>query len=296
MELTILGSWAGSPGAHSACSSYLVSAGDTKILLDCGPGLVPVLQERHDPERLSGIFISHMHADHTLDLLSYAYRLIRFTWRGIDIEQVNRIPLYLPPGGIRVLDAVSLAYGRPGSGRLANPFTTAFIPVELEQDQVISLGDLTVIPYPVVHSVPAFGYRVESSDARLAYTGDTKLCPELFNLADGVDILLCEATAREEGVLTERAGHLTARQAGRVAARAKAKRLVLTHLTRQDEEWISGLIQDAQEAFNGGVQVAATGLVVSTSESSKCVASSLVPLQDGGLLPNTFLNPTINKI
>lgn len=167
--------------------------------------------------------------------------------------------------------------------------------MELEPDQVISLGDLTVIPYPVVHSVPAFGHRVESSDASLAYTGDTKLCPDLFSLADGVDILLCEATAREEGVLTERAGHLTARQAGMVAARAKAKRLVLTHLARQDQEWISGLIQDAQEAFNGNLQVATKGLV-STSETSECVVSSLAPLQDSGLLPNTFLNPTITKI
>ncbi len=276
MDLEILGSWAGSPGAHSACSGYLVSEGSAKILLDCGPGLVPVLQEKHNPGDVSAIFISHMHADHTLDLLSYAYRLIRFTWRGIDINQVGRIPLYLPPGGIKVLDTLSQAYGRPGSERLGNPFTTAFIPVELEPDQAVPVGNLTVIPYPVVHSVPALGYRVESSDASLAYTGDTKLCPDLFSLANDVDILLCEATAREEGALTERAGHLTARQAGMVAARVRAKRLVLTHLARQDEEWTRGLVQDAQESFDGPVQVAAKGLIVTTAETSEWAASSRI--------------------
>ncbi len=268
MELEILGSWAGSPGAHGACSGYLVSEGNNKILLDCGPGLVPVLQERHDPSEITAIFISHMHADHTLDLLSYAYRLIRFTWCGMDASQINRIPLYLPPGGVKVLETLLLAYGRPGSERLGNPFTTAFIPVELEPEQVVPLGNLTVISYPVQHSIMAFGYRVEGADASLAYTGDTKICPELFYLADGVDILLCEATSREKTALIERAGHLTAQQAGMVAARAGAKRLVLTHLARLDEEWMEGVVQDAKEAFDGPVQAALTGMIVSTSDYS----------------------------
>ena len=72
MRLEVLGSWAGSPGAGSACSGYLLADGDTKILFDCGPGAVPVLQEHVEPDSVSAIFISHMHADHSLDLLTYA--------------------------------------------------------------------------------------------------------------------------------------------------------------------------------------------------------------------------------
>ena len=91
MRLEVLGSWAGSPGANGACSGYLLADGDTKILFDCGPGVVPVLQEHVEPDDVSAVFISHMHADHSLDLLTYAYRLIRFTWRGLDLDEVERI-------------------------------------------------------------------------------------------------------------------------------------------------------------------------------------------------------------
>ena len=236
MELEILGSWAGSPGPRSACSGYLLSEGSTEVLFDCGPGLVPILQEGHDPSDVAAIFISHMHADHSLDLLAYAYRLIRFTWRRGEPSLARPIPLYLPPGGLSVLGHMTAAYGRPGNGRLSDPFH--------------------------------LGYRVEGPRSSFAYSGDTGLCPGLTELAEGVDLLLCEATTRQEGGLTESAGHLTARQAAQIASEARAERLILTHLTRQDSEWLTGLMDDASEVYHGPVDVATTGLKVGVPEAT----------------------------
>ena len=55
MRLEVLGSWAGSPGAGGACSGYLLVDGDTKILFDCGPGVVPALQKHGNTQNnLSG--------------------------------------------------------------------------------------------------------------------------------------------------------------------------------------------------------------------------------------------------
>ena len=158
--------------------------------------------------------------------------------------------------------------GRPGNGRLSDPFHGAFAPSELTPTRPILVGDLAVIPYQVRHSVSALGYRVEGPRSSFAYSGDTGLCPGLTELAEGVDLLLCEATTRQEGGLTESAGHLTARQAAQIASEARAERLILTHLTRQDSEWLTGLMDDASEVYHGPVDVATTGLKVGVPEAT----------------------------
>ncbi|MDO8750043.1 MAG: MBL fold metallo-hydrolase [Dehalococcoidia bacterium] len=261
MELEILGSWAGSPGPKSACSGYLISEGDTQLLFDCGPGVVPQLQVNHDPSKIDAIFISHMHADHSMDLLTYAYRLIRFSWRGLAPDQIRPIPLYLPPGGLQVLAHLVAAFGRPDSGRLADPFQAAFIPAELIDGKTIAVGSLIVTPYEVMHAVPAFAYRVQGAASSFAYSGDTKLCPGLKRASQGVDMLLSEATSLENDPrMITVAGHLTAGQAGEVAAEAGTGCLVLTHFPRQDQQWLLDVVHQAHVAFRGKVISALTGL------------------------------------
>ena len=99
-----------------------------------------MLQEHVEPDSVSAIFISHMHADHSLDLLTYAYRLIRFTWRGLDLDDIRRIPLYLPPGGLAILDQPAGRLRTPGKRKLDNPFTRAFVPRELEAEEEVWVG------------------------------------------------------------------------------------------------------------------------------------------------------------
>jgi ribonuclease BN (tRNA processing enzyme) len=104
--------------------------------------------------------------------------------------------------------------------------------------------------------------------ASLAYTGDTGVCSGLTKLAEAVNVLLCEATAREQGSLTAAAGHLTASQAGELASESNAQVLVLTHLSRQDPHWLAGLLEDAQATFDGIVGVASTHLKLSVPETA----------------------------
>ena len=230
--------------------------------------MVPVLQEHVEPDSVSAIFISHMHADHSLDLLTYAYRLIRFTWRGLDLDDIRRIPLYLPPGGLAILDHLLAAYGRPGSGKLDNPFTRAFVPRELEAAEEVWVGDTRVVAHPVQYPVPAYGYRAESPVAAFGYSGDTTLCLGLGRVAEGVDMLLCDATASRDSdaALVERGGHLSALQAGALAEEMGVKQLVLTHLSRQDPEWLISLLDEAKSEFRGHVEIATTGLVIPVAE------------------------------
>ena len=69
---------------------------------------------------------------------------------------------------------------------------------------------------------------------RFAFIMDTRLCDAAFELADGADMVVCESTfADTEAGLAREYGHLTAGQAGRIAAESGARLLVLTHFSQR---------------------------------------------------------------
>jgi ribonuclease Z len=87
---------------------------------------------------------------------------------------------------------------------------------------------------------------------------DTRLCDAAFALADGADMLVCESTfADAEAALAHEYGHLTAGQAGRIAAESGARLLVLTHFSQRydagDGQLLAG---QAAAAFGGQVALA----------------------------------------
>ena len=93
---------------------------------------------------------------------------------------------------------------------------------------------------------------------RFAFIMDTRLCDAAFALAEGADMVVCEATfADTEGALAREYGHLTAGQAGRIAAESRARLLVLTHFSqrygREDGQRLAG---QAEAAFGGQVVLA----------------------------------------
>jgi ribonuclease Z len=97
----------------------------------------------------------------------------------------------------------------------------------------------------------------ERRGQRAAFVMDTRLCDAVYTLADGADLLIIEATFRDgDERLAQEYGHLTARQAARVAAESGVRTLVLTHFSQRylDPE---GYRVEAAEEFGGEVVVAA---------------------------------------
>ncbi len=90
---------------------------------------------------------------------------------------------------------------------------------------------------------------------RFAFIMDTRLCDAAFELADGADMLVCESTfADAEATLAREWGHLTAGQAGRIAAEAGARLLVLTHFSqRYEHDDVQRLAAQAATTFSGPV-------------------------------------------
>lgn len=78
---------------------------------------------------------------------------------------------------------------------------------------------------------------------------DTAVCDNAVRLAEGVDLLLCEATFCEsESHLARDYGHLTARHAATIAREAGVGRLVLTHFSGRYPD-LSGHLREATEVF-----------------------------------------------
>jgi len=95
---------------------------------------------------------------------------------------------------------------------------------------------------------------------RFAFVMDTRLCDAAFALADRADMLVCESTfANAEATLARDYGHLTAGQAGQIAAQAGVRLLVLTHFSQRYEHGPEGdqrLADEAAAVFCGEVVLA----------------------------------------
>jgi ribonuclease Z len=97
------------------------------------------------------------------------------------------------------------------------------------------------------------------SGQKFAFVMDTKLCDAAFELADHADLLVCESTfAEADAHLADTYGHLTAAQAGRIAAESSVRVLVLTHFSqRYESDSGNRLLEEAGGAFGGKIVLAA---------------------------------------
>src|SRR5437764_6245398 len=75
MRRTVLGKSPSWQDAGGACSGYLIEDGDTAVVVDCGNGVFSKLRRFRDYTAVDGVVISHLHADHFLDLVPFSYAL-----------------------------------------------------------------------------------------------------------------------------------------------------------------------------------------------------------------------------
>jgi ribonuclease BN (tRNA processing enzyme) len=246
MKLTVIGCSGSFPGPDSAASCYLLEADDGdartwRILLDLGSGALGPLQRFASAEDLDGIFLSHLHPDHCLDLCGL-YVLRKYHPSGA----FSRIPVWGPAG---VEQRMAQAYDLPAPGMTEEfDFHEYAGPVEL--------GPFRVEPRVVEHPVPAFGFRVTAGGRTLAYTGDTGMCDALDELATEVDLLLVEASFRH-GDDNPAGLHLSGREAGEVGARNGVPRMVLTHVPPWFQ--VGDILAEAAEVYDAHLEAATPG-------------------------------------
>lgn len=258
MELTILGGSAAAPNPGDASAGYLVTSGETALLLDCGSGVVSKLRAHRDPRGLAGVIITHIHSDHTLDLIALRYAL-KYTPPGPGAP----VPLHLPPGGRDFLDRLGAVFAVGGE------FGKEFWADVLEPREYtphlggepLQIGEFAVTFAPMRHYIPVWALRIEerATGRSLTFSADTGPAAPLATFAADTDLLLCEATIlrQDPGGDPATFGHLTAREAGEIATAARAKHLVLTHLWQ--ELGFDNYAADARATFAGPLDLARSG-------------------------------------
>lgn len=232
MELIVLGNNGPFPGAGGACSGYLLSDGNTRILLDCGNGVLSNLQKFIELEKLDAIILSHMHSDHISDMMVLRYVVQIKKSRG----QIDRVFDVFAP------EEPAEEFKRLNTDGIFNlkPINSGL---------KLSYGKFNITFSEMKHPVKCFAIAIESTDKRFVYSGDTSWNEGIIEFSRDSDMLLIDAGLLSSDKKNDKAPHLTARECGIIAARSGAKKLLLTHFWPEYD--INQLILEAREAFPG---------------------------------------------
>jgi ribonuclease BN (tRNA processing enzyme) len=249
VRLTVIGGSAACPNPGDASSSYLIEQGDFRLVLDTGPGSVPILRQYTKLRDVGAVMISHLHSDHTIDLVPFRYGL-----RYIPNGRGPRVPLWMPPNGKDFLNRLGSVFAvGPESNE---PFFDAdFDVAEYDPATSLRVGPFSVTFAPTQHFIDCWAVRFEHGDRSLVYLADTTYLESLIEFAQGADLLICEATVPSQPSEDAKSdGHMTAKDAGVIATQASAKHLVLTHIWV--ENGLAASAAAARETFDGAITIA----------------------------------------
>ncbi|MBU1672635.1 MAG: MBL fold metallo-hydrolase [Actinobacteria bacterium] len=245
-KVTVLGSSGGYAGAGRACSGFLLERDGDSLVLDLGSGALSHLLEYREPDDIGGVALTHMHYDHYVDM--HGLCTARRFWP----TGLPPLPVLAPPGAGDVLTAALQESSREAFLELID-LRVASPGVEID------LAGFAITPFAAKHVMDSLAYRVGDGERTLFYTGDTEWSDELLEGARDVDMLICEATFTSQ-VPGKAPGHLSARDAGRLAAEAGVGRLVITHV------WptLDGkrAVEDARGQFEGPIDLALEDMVL----------------------------------
>lgn len=214
MKLTVLGKYGPFPAPGGACSGYLLEAGGLSLLLDCGSGVMSRLRRRKPLLDLHAVILTHLHSDHMSDMLVMRYALQQFSARGLH----SPLPLT-----VIAPDTPELEYRQ-----LAASGVFDMLPI---QDQMkLRFQALSVSFHRVFHPVPTYAAVIECEGKKFVYTGDTGYSDDLIPICEGADMLLAGTCLLEGESAGAVAVHLSTREAGELAAKARVKQLLCTHI------------------------------------------------------------------
>ena len=269
-------------------SSNLLTVNGTHYVIDAGDGAAQRIAEAGINVRDIGtIFITHHHDDHTAGLGA----LMSYAW---DNQRTKPINVYGPPQTEALVKAAVQYYGISADIRIADggrsvPLSRMFLGHDvgtgvIYQDANVKVTAVENTHY-VFHQGPAAGryksysYRFETSDRVIVFTGDTGPSDAVTELAKNADLLVTETTpfqdrmkrmidtgqwqamtpAERDGITKQATqGHMTLEVIGKMAARAKVKTLVLSHLTARADgtDNYAPWVAEVKKYFSGRVLVA----------------------------------------
>ncbi len=237
LAVTVLGCDGSYPGPGGAGSGYLLHSGPlpsgVTVWLDCGSGTLAALQGHVGLDDIDAIVVSHEHPDHRADIEGFSVACTYVVPR-------HGVPVFAPAGvrqhgyhtGPPCLDMTDLVDGSS-----------------------FRVGAMSFTASRTDHGPETLALRIEAEGRSLGYTADTGPGWSPLSLGPPLDLLLSEATytCDHEG----ESQHLSGRQAGRLARKAGARRLLLTHLWPTTDR--TRLKAEAEAAYGAPVELAEAG-------------------------------------
>ena len=246
LVVLLLGTGYPRPDPEHAGPSTVVIAGDAWFVVDAGRGAtMRIAATDLKYANLRGVFLTHLHSDHTAglpDLFNTSWQFGRKT---------TPLQLYGPPGTKKLASGMLEFFAEDIHIRRdvmeKHPAAGATIRTHIVREGVVyDDGTVKVIAFAVDHRPVrhAFGYRFESAGRTVVISGDTRPSENLVRHAKGADVLVLEAYLPEhfdrvdtpEVAAWLKSYHVSAEEAGEIAARAGVKKLVLTHLIPANAE------------------------------------------------------------
>jgi ribonuclease BN (tRNA processing enzyme) len=212
--------------------------------MDAGTGTFMKLAERVDPGALDAVIISHTHVDHCSDIFGL-YGFLAFGPSG-DVP----VNVFVPEGAAQHL----AAFARASDEHIFNMVLDI---EEVAQGDAVTVDGVSIRFGEAIHPVPALVTRLEADGVALVYSGDTGPGGDLVEMATGADVLLCEASIGGTRDVRTYPYHLTAVEAGEVAAWGGVDRLILTHIGALMDPQQS--LDEASSAFAGPIEYAEPG-------------------------------------
>jgi len=217
--------------------------------LDLGTGSLGNLRLHMEYDHIGAVVITHMHADHFIDLIPLRYAL-----RYGEHRRSDKMPLYLPPNGERMLRQMVSAFADEGAG----DFLAAVFDIHTyDPTKILHLGDAQLRFAHTAHYIPAFAVRYEREGTSLTYSADTAPDARVSEIARDTDMFICEATLRADDLELGMRGHCSAHEAATMAREAGARQLLLTHYHETATQ--ADLQEPASAIFSGTVHVAEDG-------------------------------------
>jgi ribonuclease BN (tRNA processing enzyme) len=273
MKVVLLGTGGPRPDPQRNATTTLIRLREENILFDAGRGVVLQLVRAGVPlNAVNPVFITHHHFDHIGDL----YDVMLASWM---YGRKDALRIYGPPETQRIVDALlTQVYDKDWQWRSAGePSFGGWKPILVEDvapGLVLDTGRWKVTADVVVHGdglgfAPAFlrrwmcyGYRFEAEGKVIVISGDTIACEGIDRLARDADVLVhcCYmASAEIENEHFRRVAQHTLAAGdtvGKIAARANAKTLVLTHhRPRKDDRMLDELAKEVARDFSGRIVI-----------------------------------------
>ena len=218
MKITILGSGTAAPRIERNMAGYLLEAANKKILFDSGAGTIKqLLKLKVNLLDIDDIFYTHLHNDHINDLPAIIWSNNYGTYRKKPLN------IYGPKGFKKYFDILMKKILKPE--KLIYKINVT----EMKKGTIIKIplnnkNNIIINSIKSKHTDNSISYRTEYNNKSIVYSGDTGYSNELLKIAKNADLLILECSFPYKTK-----GHLTPSLCGKIATKAKAKKLVLTH-------------------------------------------------------------------